>query len=416
MAFALKALLSFDTYLRRNLLYLFTVGLFYWSSMGSLLPTLPLYIESIGESKQQIGIIMGSFAIGLLLFRPMLGKLADQRGRKIVLLIGTIVAAIAPFGYLAFTSIGLLILVRIFHGISLAAFTTGYSALVADLSPVQNRGEIIGYMSLTSPIGLAVGPLLGGYLQATAGDGPLFVLAAGLAFVGLLGTVKLNNPSLGTHTTATGNNSKFWQILFSPRVRIPTLVMLLFGLGLGTVHTFVGLFIKSTKVDFNVGLFFSAAAISSFCIRLFAGRASDRLGRGLFISYGIIVYTVSLLLLWSANNQMGFLLAAIAEGSGGGILISMMITMIADRSHPEERGRIFGICIAGMDLGIAIAPPVFGFLAEQVGYRNMFIYCAGLTMVAFFIFLTQSSISLSNSLRFALGRGEDPYSLTSDHH
>ena len=91
----------------------------------------------MGANKQEIGIVMGCFAIGLLLFRPMLGRLADERGRKIVLLIGTIVAAIAPFGYLVFKSIPLLMLVRVFHGISIAAFTTGYTALVADLAPAE---------------------------------------------------------------------------------------------------------------------------------------------------------------------------------------------------------------------------------------------------------------------------------------
>lgn len=407
----MKAFNSFDAHLRYNLLLLFTSGLLFWSSMAAFLPTLPLYIEEIGGSKQEIGIVMGSFAIGLLLFRPMLGRLADTRDRKIVLLIGTIIAAIAPFGYLAFKSIPLLIAVRIFHGVSLAAFTTGFSALVADLAPAENRGEIIGYMSLETPIGVAIGPALGGYLQAAAGDEALFLLCAGLAFLAFLGIVRMTNPSGQRHTQVKGEDSNFWQILLSPRVRVPTLVMLLVGLVLGTVHTFVALFIKSTGVDLNPGLFFTAAAISSFVIRLFAGRISDRVGRGLFITCSIAAYTVASLLLWQANSAIAFLLAAIAEGCGGGTLISMMTTMMADRSLPQERGRVFAICIAGLDLGIAIAAPLLGSIAEQVGYGNMFGYGAILTVLALLIFLTQSSKSLPHSLRFALGRGRDAYSL-----
>ncbi|GBE95394.1 major facilitator superfamily protein [Nostoc cycadae WK-1] len=182
----LKAFNTFDTDLRRNLLILFAAGLLFWSSTAAFLPTLPLYIQDVGGSKQEIGIVMGGFAIGLLLFRPMLGKLADKRGRKLVLLIGTAVAAIAPFGYLVFTSIPLLFWLRIFHGISIAAFTTGYTALVADLAPVSIRGEIISYMSLTAPIGLAVGPAIGGYLQETSGYSRLFLFTATIAFIGLL--------------------------------------------------------------------------------------------------------------------------------------------------------------------------------------------------------------------------------------
>ncbi|MBG1267881.1 MFS transporter [Nostoc sp. WHI] len=409
----MKAFNTFDAPLRLNLLILFTAGLLFWSSVASLLPTLPLYIDSVGASKQEIGIVMGSFAIGLLLFRPMLGRLADKRGRKIVLLIGAIVAAIAPFGYLITQSIELLILVRIFHGISVAAFTTGYSTLIADLAPSETRGEIIGYMTLAAPIGLAIGPALGGYLEGTTGYRLLFLLSAELGFVALLAIVQVTNPPVQTQKQTQTNDGNFWQTLASPRVRIPTIVMLLVGLSAGAVHTFVSLFIKSTEVDLNGGLFFTAAAISSFSIRVFAGKASDRLGRGLFITIGIVGYILALILLWQANSAIAFLVAAIFEGAGGGTVISMITTMMADRSLPQERGQIFAMCVAGFDLGIAIAAPILGFIAELVGYRNMFGYGAVITSLAFVIFLTQSSKDLPNSLRFALGRAPDAYALKS---
>jgi MFS family permease len=81
---------------KRSLQTLFAAGLLFWSSLASLLPALPLYVQSVGGTKQQIGFVMGAFAIGLLLSRPPLGKIADSRGRKQVLLIGVSVAAIAP--------------------------------------------------------------------------------------------------------------------------------------------------------------------------------------------------------------------------------------------------------------------------------------------------------------------------------
>lgn len=158
-------------------------------------------------------------------------------------------------------------------------------------------------------------------------------------------------------------------------------------------------------MDFNGGLFFTAAAISSFSIRIFAGKASDRVGRGFFITFGIFCYVLALILLWQADSAIVFLLAAIAEGAGGGTLISMMITMMADRSLAPERGKVFAICIAGLDLGIAIAAPVLGIIAELVGYG------AAIASLALVIFLTQSSKDLSNSLRFAVGLVPDAYAL-----
>jgi MFS family permease len=401
---------TIDTQLRNNLLVLFAAGLLFWSSLASLLPTLPLYIESVGATKQQIGIVLGSFAIGLLLFRPLLGRLADRRGRKIVLLIGTLVAAVAPLGYLFIKSIPLLVVLRAFHGISIAAFTTGFNALVADIAPVEKRGEIIGNMSLVNPIGVAIGPALGGYLQAGIGNQILFLITAELAFVAFLGILAIVNPPVATQQGDT-KNSQFWRIVSSPRVRTPAIIMLLVGLAFGALHTFVPLFMKSTGVNLNPGLFYTAGAVASFAVRLFTGKASDRFGRGLFITLSLVLYTLSMSLLWLANSATAFLFAAIIEGAGSGILIPMIAAMMVDRAHPYERGQIFAICLMGMDVGIAIAGPALGSVAEYIGYRNMFGLTAGLTFLSILIFLTLSSKDLPSSLRFALGRGQDAYAL-----
>ncbi|RUS98739.1 multidrug resistance protein [Trichormus variabilis SAG 1403-4b] len=389
---------------------MFAAGLLFWSSLASLLPTLPLYIESIGATKQQIGIVMGSFAIGMLLFRPLVGALADSRGRKIVLLIGMSVAAIAPLGYLVVKSILPLMVIRAFHGISIAAFATGYIALVGDLAPEHRRGEVIGYMSLVNPIGVALGPALGGYLQAAYGYTPLFISSSVLGSLGILCILPIANPPIVEQPT-NSTDDRFWQLLISPRVRIPAIVLLLFGLALGTVHTFIALYIKSTGVNLNAGLFFTAAAISSFSVRLFTGRASDQYGRGLFITFSLMVYTLAMICIWQANNPLTFLLGGFIEGAASGTVIPMISVMMTDRALPHERGRIFGVSLMGLDFGLIIAGPILGAVAEQIGYRSMFGFATGLSVLAILIFVTQSSRNLSHSLRFAFGRGEDVYAL-----
>ena len=401
---------------RRSLLTLFTTGLLFWSSLASLLPTLPLYVQDVGGTKQQIGFVMGAFAIGLLLSRPQLGKMADSRGRKQVLLLGVLVAAIAPLGYLFAKSIPLLLFIRVFHGISIAAFTTAYSALVTDLSPPEKRGELIGYMSLVSPIGMAFGPAVGGFVQAWFGYTPLFAMSAILATMAVFSTLQVTEPHFAelakTASLSQDKTSKnYWQMLWNPRVRIPALVLLLVGLVFGTLSTFMPLFVQETKANFNAGLFYSTAAIASFGMRLVTGRASDQYGRGLFISGGLIFYALSMLLLYCANSTSAFLIAALLEGVAGGTVLPMMVTLMSDRCEPQERGRLFSLCIGGFDLGIALAGPTLGFVAEQVGYRNMFGLAAGLAGLALLIFITQSSKDLSHSMKFAIGQGKDVYAL-----
>lgn len=401
---------------RRSLLLLAAASLLFWSNMGSLLPTLPLYVQHIGGNKQEIGLVMGGLALGLLPSRIWLGPMADRRGRKMVLLLGTTVSALAPFGYFFFQSIPLLIILRAFQGISIAAFTTAYSALVADLSPPKQRGELIGYMSLVQPIGVAVGPALAGFLLKQAGYSSIFLISTALGFLSMLGSLPIPEPTPEIHASVehiaeSEPEESFWQVLWSERLRIPTLVMLLIGLVFGTLSTFVPLYIKETKIDFNAGLFYTCAAIASFSVRLLAGRGSDRYGRGVFITSAIACYVLAMLVLWNANSRTEFMIAAFLEGAGAGKLFPSVIALISDRCLPKQRGQFFSVCVGGFDLGMAIAGPTFGGIADLVGLQNMFALAALLAIFAFFTFVTQSSNNLRSSLKFALGLQQDVYAL-----
>ncbi|MDX2213329.1 MAG: MFS transporter [Oculatellaceae cyanobacterium bins.114] len=420
---ALKIFATLSPQVRLNLWVLFSAGLLFWSALAAMLPILPLYVEDIGVDSITIGVVMGSFAIGLLSSRSWLAYLADHRGRKLVMVIGMAVVAIAPLCYLLTQSVPLLIVIRAFHGLSIAAFALAYSALVVDLSPPHQRGELIGYMSLVNPVGMALGPAIGGFLHEWAGYTPAFVAAAALGFVGLGCTLRVQEARSPNHSTVTTLQSsspdgaiarprpQFWSLLSTSPIRIPAIVLLLIGLAFGTLSTFVPLFVHEAGVTLNVGLFYTAAAIASFGIRLLVGRASDQRGRGPFITLSLILYTFAMTLLWLATSAPLFLLAAMFEGAGAGILIPMMAALMADRSHPNERGRNFSLCMAGFDLGIAIAGPIFGAIAVQTNYRTTFGLCAGLAFIGLLVFITLSSKDLAHSLRFALGRGHDVYAV-----
>ncbi|NEQ57500.1 MAG: MFS transporter [Moorea sp. SIO4A1] len=406
---------------RQSLLILFTVGLLFWSSLSSLLPTLPQYIQDVGGTKQQVGLVMGCFAIGLLLFRNPLGRMADLRGRKLVVIIGTSAVALAPLGYLFTQSISLLMLVRVFHGISIAAFTIGYMALVTDLSPVEKRGELIGYMSLATSIGLGLGPALGGFLQQEVSYTVLFLVSAALGGLGVLLGSQIREPIRSARPEQEQSKSwlnsiwqllvKLWQLLTSPALGIPALVMLLFGIVFGTKVSFVSLFIRETGINLNPGLFFTAAAIASFVIRALTGQASDRYGRGLFITVSVVCYIISMLMISQADTEVGFLLAGLLEGAGTGLFIPMMTALMTDRSSADERGQVFAVCISGFDLGIGLAGPIFGYVADLLGYRGIFSCSAGIAFLALIIFMTQSNKNLSRSLRFSIGRERDLYAI-----
>jgi MFS family permease len=370
-----KGLLSLEPYIKRNLIILFTAGLLFWTSITLLLPTLPAYIQDVGGTTQQVGLVMGCFAIGLLCSRTWLGQVADRRSRKIVVLIGTIVAAIAPIGYIFGQSIGSLATIRAFHGISIAAFTIGYSALVVDFAPKEHRGKLIGYMNLSVPLGMGIGPALGGFLQANTDYKTLFTVSAACGFLALILSSQLQE--LLEHNQFSQPELKqpvrgFKELIRDPALVIPGIVLFLIGLVFGTLVAFLPLYVRELQLNFNVGLFYTVVAIASFSIRILVGRVADLYGRGVLISFSLVFYIISMLLLTKADSQEMLLLAGVAEGMGAGILIPTVLTLISDRSYANERGKVYALCLGGFDVGIALAGPILGFVESYLSYRGVF--------------------------------------------
>lgn len=416
----MKVLTQLEPSTRRNLIILFSTGLMFWSGLALLLPALPLYIEHLGGSGWQIGVTMGCFAVGLLLSKAWLSKLADDRGRKLVLIIGVVAIALAPIGYLLAGSIPALMVVRALHGISISAFATAYSALVVDASPAHNRGELVGYMSLVNPLGLALGPAMGGFLYEWFGFTPFFLASALLGLGGLACCLNVQESQSflaakqaiqARSPRQVAEDNRFWSLLLTDRVRIPAMVLLLVGLAFGTITTFVPLLIQEANITLNSGLFYTTAAIASFSVRLITGRASDRYGRGRFITVSLVFYSLAMLALWRVQTDLELIVAGLLQGAGAGTLIPMIAVLMADRSHPNERGRMFGLCMIGFDLGIALAGPVLGLFATWIGYRTVFGISSGLLMLGIVIFLCLSSKDLPHSLRFALSGGRDVYAI-----
>lgn len=408
---------------------MFVAGLCFWTGFTGLTPVLPEYIEQFGASGQQIGLVMTSFAIGLLMVRPLMSRMTDERGRKPVILIGLLAIAVTPllFGLVSIlpirtwqvpigsshwpinSAIALMIAFRVFHGVSIAAFVTTYSVLVADFAPPSQRGALIAYMGLVNPIGTGLGPLLGGYLKATSGFIPVFLVIAGMGLVGFFCATQITEPERAI--APSPSNKAFWSLIWLPAIRTPALLLMLVGISFGSLMTFLPLYARESNLVINVGLFYTASAVCSFLVQLWVGGASDRLGRGPFITLALVFYFLSMMLLWRAQGSVFVLLALGLEGFGGGMLMPMIESLMADRSDPSERGLMFGLCLVGFDIGIALAGPVMGQVADLSSYRNIFGVDSLIILLGLLIFITHSSKGIQCSIKFSLRGGNDIYAL-----
>jgi len=74
--------------------------LFYFVALGALLPTLPVYVEDeLGGGSVAVGVTVGVFAVSAALLRPLAGRLGDTRGRRILVIGGSLVMGLSVLAY-----------------------------------------------------------------------------------------------------------------------------------------------------------------------------------------------------------------------------------------------------------------------------------------------------------------------------
>ena len=273
-----------------------------------------------------------------------------------------------------------------------------------------------------TPIGLGVGPVLGGLLHSYLGYGAVFLVASSLNWIGFLSLLSLKeslHQSSPRPTSKQMVRPKGWlntlgnsrTLLWQPRLKIMALVMLSAGGVFGTLSTFMPLYVDQLGINFNPGFYYLFAAIASFTMRLVTGSLAEKLGKGRFVTLSLVCYCLSMVLLWMGQDPLIFILSGLVEGCAGGLLIPVISSIVADRSQANERGQVFGVCLGGFDVGIALAGPVFGTLVQYIGLQQVFLGASIIAISAMVIFICYGNHSLKRSVGFALGQEADYYSL-----
>src|SRR6266851_523074 len=141
-----------------------------------ILPLLPFYAKTLGGSGINIlglhlgigtiiGFIVASFTVAQLLSAPMWGRFSDRVGRRPTLLIALGATAIAYLIFGFAHSLLVLFLSRVVQGAG--GGTVGViQAYVADSTDPKDRARALGWLSATTNLGVALGPVLGSFAIA----------------------------------------------------------------------------------------------------------------------------------------------------------------------------------------------------------------------------------------------------------
>ncbi len=354
-----------------------------FASFYFLLTTLPVYIVRIGGSESQVGLIIGVFSITALILRPVVGRAADDYGRRVFILAGNVILALASGLYALASTVPLLLGLRVLHGVGWAAFGTAASALVADVAPRSRRGEAMGYYGMFTNLAMAVGPAAGVILMQAYSFPVLFLASAGVALIAVVLALVVREPAR-TGSPRVGEGPAAGVI--EPSSLFPALILLLTATTYGSIVSFLPLFASERGLG-NPGLFFTVYALVLLVARGFTGQLSDRYGRVAVIAPGLVLAALALWLLAMASALPAFVVAAVLYGLAFAAVQPALMALVVDRAAPQRRGAALGTFTSAMDLGIGLGSIVWGVLAQLAGYGVVYAAAGAVALAALFVFL-----------------------------
>ncbi len=168
----------------------------------------------------------------------------------------------------------------------------------------------------------------------------------------------------------------------------PILALCLFSsmLGLGIIAPILPLFADSLGITgIWLGAIFAGFSISRAILTPIFGRLSDRRGRKIFISIGLLAYAIiSLGFIW-ANSISHLMLIRFLHGAAGGMVIPIALAYIGDISPEGEEGKWMGYSNAAFFTGFGLGPLIGGVLTDQFSMNAAFATMSGLNLLAFLI-------------------------------
>jgi EmrB/QacA subfamily drug resistance transporter len=102
------------------------------------------------------------------------------------------------------------------------------------------------------------------------------------------------------------------------------------------------------------------------------GRLADIHGRKKVFALGISVFTSASLLAGLAPSAAVLIAARALQGIGGAMISGTGVAILTSVFPAQERGRVLGINVAAVYLGLSLGPPLGGILTQQLGWRSIF--------------------------------------------
>jgi len=421
-AIAIALLYVFYKEVRKIPAKLFTLMITAFVDMVGLLmiiPLLPFYVKELGGSGVNVlglnlgvgtisGFIVTAFTVAQLLSAPLWGRFSDRVGRRPTLLIALAASGIAYLIFGFAHSLLLLFVSRLVQGAG--GGTVGViQAYVADSTDPKDRARALGWLSATTNLGVALGPVLGsfaitigkrdiipGHASLQMGHAAPGIMAAGLCLVNIIFAARYLTESRDASERAQAgpaprkSREAVWQVISrssEPSSRLIWIYAIAIGAFQGSFSV-LALFLNARfqVTEQTIGYFFMyVGAISVFTRVLLLGRMVDWLGEAKLSRLGLVLLAAGVVGMPLSQN-LGMLAIAVALIPLGTAFTFPCVTALLSRVvSQKERGLYMGMQQTYGGITRAIAPVLYGRAFDTLGVSSPYFFSSAIIAATIFL-------------------------------
>jgi len=358
---------------------LFALNLAVSLSSQLVQPLFPLYLVGLHASEVEVGLVIAlSSAVATALMLPS-GLLIDRIGRRRILLLSVVMAAI-PIFFLSFIGdLGAVTLLYTIYNAAFSFFIPARMALISESATPQNRATLFGLMNIAWPIGGIVSPVLSGYLIEAFDWSICFLTSAAIIGVSVVPTALLREKRAEPRPAEPGAP----RVSLLDRRYLPQMVMffafhLVMTTGIGGVNMILPLFLESQYhlSYYLIGLFFTTTSVVTLLTQIPSGYLADRYGRKRLLAACIAPIPV-LVGVWPfVDNWVTLLMLYTAAQGLWSMTWPSTLALVSDSVPAEVIGAAFGVRMTGIRLGFTVGPIFAGLLYSASGAAAPFLAAA----------------------------------------
>lgn len=353
----------------------------------------PLFVQTLGVTGLDrialwSGLLSAASGVSMALSSPLWGLISDRYGRKLIVLRGMWGSALLFGAVLLASNVQQLLVISFIQGL-FSGIVPALTSLVASISPEEKMGGSFGLLEVAVSAGMAIGPVLGGFVAQLFGYRSTYALSSILfALAGVLVTALIREeyeaPASWQPLSSGGRISQvLWVLRGSDKVGVVLLVILLIRFGRASLAPVLPLLVQSLQTSGHMVAVSTGAVIgvTELFIALAAvgmGRIGDKMG-----------YVASLTLsAWAATSfyllqpLAGDTLMLILVRAGLGICLAGVMpsayALLSLAAPPGRQGTAYGLVATVFAIGNTVGPLMGAGITAAFGLSQPFFLAGAL--------------------------------------